>query len=236
MKKSQRFEINAVETERVKAKVDTKKCLRGKIAEAFTIIVIFSLVMNTIAYNETKLLQQVADGNEAAFTKLFYYWQPFLTTHINRITESKPLTEEIVQDVFLKVWQIREILSEVKNFKSYLLAVSKNHALNSLQKRARETLHRERHALENQSQSEDAIDVKDIYYSLVDEAIDKLSARQKEIYLLHRHQRFTYQQIADQLGIGKESVKTHLQLAVSAISKYVKLKLVVAMIIALTQI
>ncbi|MEO6135733.1 MAG: sigma-70 family RNA polymerase sigma factor [Ginsengibacter sp.] len=191
--------------------------------------------MTAIIYNEESLLQQVAAGNEAAFTKLFYYWQPFLATHIKRITESKPLTEEIVQDVFLKIWQTRETLAEVRNFKSYLLTISKNHAINCLQKIARESLHSERHALENQLQSENIIDVKDTCYSLIDEAIDKLSVRQKEVYLLHRHQRLTYQQIADQLHIGKESVKTHLQLAVSAISKYIKLSLAVAMIIMLAQ-
>lgn len=188
--------------------------------------------MNTAVYKEEKLLQQVAEGSEAAFTRLFYYWQPFLSTHINRITESKQLTEEIVQDVFLKTWQARETLTDIKNFKSYLLVVSKNHAYNALQKKARDISHSEIPAIGNQPEE---VDPTDAYYSMIDEAIDKLSPRQKEVYLLHRHQRLSYKQIAEQLGIGRESVKTHLGLAVAAISKYVKLKLIAVMIIIFAQ-
>ena len=55
-----------------------------------------------------------------------------------RIAESRPLTQEIVQDVFLKIWQTRDTLSEIQNFKGYLLVVSKNMAINALQKIARE--------------------------------------------------------------------------------------------------
>ena len=89
-------------------------------------------------YNETALLKEVAGGSEQAFTTLFHRWQPFLATHIYRITESAVITEEIVQDVFLKIWQTRESLGEVQHFKAYLLVVSKNHALNTLQKIARD--------------------------------------------------------------------------------------------------
>ena len=57
-------------------------------------------------------------------------------------------------------------------------------------------------------------------YTLIDEAIESLPPRQKEVFLLHRHHRLTYVQIAAQLNIGRESVKTHLSLAVRAISRY----------------
>ncbi|HET9280112.1 MAG TPA: sigma-70 family RNA polymerase sigma factor, partial [Flavitalea sp.] len=57
-------------------------------------------------------------------------------------------------------------------------------------------------------------------YTLIDEAIESLPPRQKEVFLLHRYERFTYLQIAEKLGIGRESVKTHLGHAVRAISKY----------------
>ena len=54
-------------------------------------------------YDEKGLLQWVAEGDEVAFGKLFHRWQPFLASHIFRVTESKTITEEIVQDVFLKI-------------------------------------------------------------------------------------------------------------------------------------
>ncbi|WP_372490119.1 RNA polymerase sigma factor [Chitinophaga sedimenti] len=60
---------------------------------------------------------------------MFHQWQPFLSTHIYRITESRELTEEIVQDAFLKIWQTRETLPDVRNFRSYLIVISKHQGI-----------------------------------------------------------------------------------------------------------
>ena len=173
--------------------------------------------------DEPEILKEVAEGSEQAFTKLFHTWQPFLATHIYRITESAVITEEIVQDVFLKIWQARETLGEIQHFKAYLLVVSKNHALNTLQKIAREFARQQEYAQTNTS-TEDTGN-HEAYYSLIDEAIEKLSPRQKEVFILSRHHKQTYGQVARQLGIGKESVKTHLSLAIKQITQHVKARM-----------
>lgn len=167
------------------------------------------------------LLQQVAKGDEFSFRLLYENWQGQLASYIFRITKSKEITAEIVQDVFLKIWISREALSEVDNFKSYLFIVSRNQAINALKKAMRE-LKKVRDwekISKDETQSEDFENER---FSLVDEAIEQLSPRQKEVFILHRYEKFTYQQIADKLGIGKESVKTHIGLAVKAITKYLK--------------
>lgn len=180
----------------------------------------------TSLYDEHELLRRVAQGDEDAFRRMYYQFQPFLATHIFRITDSRELSEEIVQDVFLKIWQTRENLYEIRSFKAYLLVISKNHALNAIRRIAREFSMLSNYTLENKTPENE--DYKSAYYSLLDEAIDHLSARQKEVYLLSRHERLTYQQIAEKIGIGKESVKTHIELAIKNISEYVKKRLSVA--------
>ena len=180
----------------------------------------------TSLYDEQELMRRVARGDEDAFRRLYNQFQPFLATHIFRITDSRELTEEIIQDVFLKIWQTRENLYEIRSFKAYLLVISKNHALNAIKKIAREFDLLLKYTLENKPAEME--DYKSAYYSLLDEAIDNLSTRQKEVYLLSRHERLTYQQIADKIGIGKESVKTHIELAIKNISEYVKKRLSVA--------
>jgi len=175
------------------------------------------------ANNEKALLQLVAEGNESAFRQLYYQWQPRLASFIFRITKSRDLSAEIVQDVFLKIWINREILSGIDNFKSYLFIVCRNQALNTLRKVIRDLKQFQDFEKKNQKEIQAGTDdIKIIKLSLVDEAIDHLSTRQKEIYLMHRHERLSYQQIAEKLGIGKESVKTHLELAVKSITKYLK--------------
>ncbi|MCU7550113.1 sigma-70 family RNA polymerase sigma factor [Chitinophagaceae bacterium LB-8] len=182
-----------------------------------------------LLYDETTLLVLVAKGDETAFRQLFKHWQPFLSTHIFRITESRELTEEIVQDVFLKIWMSRESLSEIENFKAYLIVVSRNHAINALRKVAKES-RQWKYWVREYTETEKAADPSIIYYSMIDEAIDRLPSRQKEVYLLHRHERLTYHQIAEQLGISKETVKTHLELAVAAISKCVKQRVILVLL------
>jgi RNA polymerase sigma factor (sigma-70 family) len=172
---------------------------------------------------EKSLLGKVAIGNEAAFSELYAIWQPKLSSFIYRITKSRELTAEVVQDVFLKIWINRAVLAEVENFKSYLFVVSKNHAINAFRKTLKELRFFQNLEAEVKNESSSmADDLEQNHLSLVDEAIDLLSPRQKEIYLLHRQSKLTYQEIADQLGIGKESVKTHLELAIKSITRYLK--------------
>jgi RNA polymerase sigma factor (sigma-70 family) len=172
---------------------------------------------------ERSLLLSVSKGDETAFRQLFENWYRFLASHIFRIAGNRELTEEIVQDVFLKIWLTRETLADVRDFRAYLIIVSRNHALNALRKVASDSKEHRRWLRE--VDKEEAPDPVSFYYSIIDEAIDRLSPRQREIYLLHRHQRVTYHEIAARLNISRETVKTHLQSAMVAISKYVRGKI-----------
>lgn len=179
------------------------------------------------SYNERNLLLRIAEGDQGAFVVFFKQWQPFLATHIFRITNSRELAEEVVQDVFLKIWITREALAEVKNIKAYLVTVSRNHAINELNRIVREWGRVQQ--LNENALSEEPVSiaeyVPDLKYAFLDEAIDQLPPRQKEIYLLHRHERRSYAEIADKLGIGRESVKRNLQLASKTITKIIQAKL-----------
>jgi RNA polymerase sigma-70 factor (ECF subfamily) len=176
--------------------------------------------------NESELLLKVADGDEIAFHELFRNYYGLLTAYIFRITKSTELSEEVISDVFLKIWLQRETLSGIKNFKAYLFVVSCNHALNALKKKIREWKQQKQWEQENQSIAiETDVTENSSVGLMMDEAIDHLSPRQKEIYLLHRHERLTYIEIADRLGIGRESVKTHLKIAVRQITDYLQSRL-----------
>ncbi len=185
---------------------------------------------STYLHTEKILLKQVSEGDQAAFARLFHDWHPLLYSYLYRLTESAPMAEEIVQDVFLKIWQTREALSEITSFKAWLFVISRNHALNALQKNMREILRHRTYEREYQAtNAREDVPEENASLSLIDEAIDQLPPRRKEVYLLHRHQKLTYHQIADKLGIGRESVKTHLELAVKDITQYVLKRMSVAL-------
>jgi RNA polymerase sigma-70 factor (ECF subfamily) len=88
--------------------------------------------------NEKDLLLEVAAGNESAFRKLFQvYWKKVYAVSLD-FTKSEPLAEEIVQDVFLKIWLKREYLVSVLKFDDYLFTVARNHIYNTLRKKTAE--------------------------------------------------------------------------------------------------
>ncbi|WP_353718348.1 RNA polymerase sigma factor [Dyadobacter sp. 676] len=96
--------------------------------------------------NEKELLRRVAGGDERAFTALFDHYHQRLGMHIYRITRSEPVAEELVHDVFLKIWRNRELLSEIENFSVYLFVVSKKRGIERFEKDRRRTgqVHRPR--------------------------------------------------------------------------------------------
>lgn len=178
-----------------------------------------------------ELLMQVASGNEFAFRKLFNLHHHRLGTYIFRITDSMEMAEEVVQDVFLKIWIKREALAQVENFNAYLFVISKNHALNCLRKQAKEWLLKKE--WDNYVDTTVSVEDSEIsnYYSLLDEAIDQLPPQQQKIFLLSRHERLKYTEIADRVDLSKETVKKYLQIATHSIKAYMQTKLVLPGII-----
>ncbi|RFZ90913.1 sigma-70 family RNA polymerase sigma factor [Mucilaginibacter conchicola] len=172
--------------------------------------------------NEKELLSEVSRGNEHAFSALFSAYNRPLGIHIFRITESAELAEEVVQDVFMKIWLNREALASVENFKAYLFVISKNHALNCLRKLAKERINQI--SLEDNVVElipEEAAPAND-YYQLLDMAIDHLPPQQQKVYLLSRHNRLKYDEIAAQMGLSRETVKKYLQGATHSITLFVQ--------------
>lgn len=171
---------------------------------------------------EKGLLKSLAEGDENAFRTLFNLYHQQLGAYILRITNDRELTEEIVQDVFLKVWLNHKIFANVLSFKAYLFVLSKNHTLNYLRKVTREQLLKTAYQKETLSTIAEQ-DTEDLnYQKLLDKAIDRLPEQQQKVYLLSRHKRLKYHEIAHQLNLSKETVKKYLQIATTSITTYVK--------------
>jgi len=173
---------------------------------------------------ETDLLKRISAGDHLAFSELFDFYHHNLGAFIYNITKSQELAEEITLDVFLKIWMTREALSNVKNFKAYLFTVSRNAAISGLRKIIKERTKRIEW-IKSPAIDDDDGPEKETYLSLIDEAINCLAPQRKKIYLLSRQQGLKYDEIADQLGISRHTVRAHIQQAVDSIVKYVKARI-----------
>jgi RNA polymerase sigma-70 factor (family 1) len=171
--------------------------------------------------NEAGLLLQIAEGDEKAFSSLYYKYHHRLGIYLYQLTSSRPFAEEILQDVFCKVWEKRDQLPAIENFQAWLFTIAKNQALNALRSTVRERLQRKVWEKDQVDVSgPDQVTAED-QLQLIDKAISQLPAQQKKVFMLSRYKRLKYIEIAQELNLSKETIKTYLQIATSSIRKYV---------------
>ncbi|HWJ27449.1 MAG TPA: sigma-70 family RNA polymerase sigma factor, partial [Flavisolibacter sp.] len=177
------------------------------------------------AHDEKLLLHRTAEGDETAFTRLFDAYHHTLGAFIFGITKSKELAEEIVLDIFLKIWMTREALAGIKDFRAYLFTISRNAAISALRKVIQErTRLADWQAVQNPEMISEE-NHREHYLSLVDEAINQLSPQRKKIFLLSRNEGLKYEEIARQTGISRFTVRAHIQQAVASIAEYLKARM-----------
>ena len=175
------------------------------------------------------LLTKVSEGDEAAFHELVNRYAHILYTFIYRIIDDRQKTEELVQDSFVKIWQTREHLATVQNFRAYLFVVSKNFAIKAAQKALKERQHFTEWV---RSINNEQVD-NEWKFALIDEAILKLPPQQYKVWTMSRRQGMKYNEIARELGLSRESVKKYLGLANASIMEYVKNRLELMVLMAL---
>lgn len=173
--------------------------------------------------NERTLLMQVSEGDQQAFTTLFNHYYPLLFSYIRRILRSEEDTENILQDVFTKIWMGREALAYIERFRPYLWVMARHQALNALRTLAnREKVqHAFGQSLAVAASAEEARE-KEIQLTLVDEAIEQLPELQRQVWLMNRKQKIRQAEIAEQLNISLPAVKKYMQQAITRIMVYVK--------------
>lgn len=165
------------------------------------------------------MLHAIAQGDERAFQWVFNEYHQSLGSFVFSITRSKELTEEIIQDVFLKLWEDRKALPDLKNFAAYLFIITRNHTLNSIRKHT--LLQKKQQGFQLAAETLEEPAHEENYYTLLDKAVDQLPLQQKKVYLL-RQQGLKNNDIAFQMNISVNSVKKYQQWAMQAITKLIK--------------
>ncbi len=169
--------------------------------------------------NEFLLLQQLAEGDRKAFRALYDLHRDKLFFYTLRLTESKQVAEDVLQEVFIKVWQQRENLKEIRSFDAWLFTLAKNQVINGFK---RASLERTIIAGMKDAATESSDPVtQSINYRetnrFLQEAINQLPPQQKKIYHLRQEQGMKTREIAHQLNISPLTVKKHVAQAVRSI-------------------
>src|SRR5690349_21151502 len=92
------------------------------------------IASNTLSICNSGLLHQVADGDEAAFRQLFEIYADRIYGVAFTYTKSAHLSEEIVQDVFVKLWLKRTALPDISKIADYIFIIARNRIINELRR------------------------------------------------------------------------------------------------------
>jgi RNA polymerase sigma-70 factor (family 1) len=171
---------------------------------------------------ERELLRQMSEGSETAFKTLFEQYRNKLYHYLHHITKSREVAEEIVMDVFLKLWLGREMVIEINHFDAFLFRVAQNKAIDFLRSANRD--HALRHHLWEEMQSAaDRADSRVICTEIettIRQAVSHLSPQRQLVYQLSREDNLTHDQIASRLNLSKNTIKNHIVESVRFIRGY----------------
>jgi RNA polymerase sigma-70 factor (family 1) len=164
---------------------------------------------------DAEVIARVRGGDERAFEELFRRYYRELCLYAARIDPSDGSAEEIVQDVFFKVWQRRDRLIEVKTLASYLYAAVHNGALNRIERdgymsRWRRAKHVEALTAPAYAPSADD-DARSAEVSqAIEDALATLPPRCREAFLLQRREHLSVAEIARVMGIAPKTVEVQI--------------------------
>lgn len=173
-------------------------------------------------YDEQSLIAKLSEDDLHAFTVIYNtYWRRIYALGLDYLKSSEA-AEDVVQDLFLKLWSIRKTLPEVRSFRPFFLVMARNMMISHLRKRM---IHSE---LKEESweqagheflQPDYLLTMKE-YRKIMEEGIDLLPSQQQRAFRLSRENGMTYEQIAEAMGISPLTVRTHMSKALVALRQY----------------
>jgi len=171
------------------------------------------------------LVRQLVQGNEKAFQKLFEKYKDDIFTYSKSLLQSDAAAEEIVQEVFLRLWKNSDGLDPKLSLRSYIFTIAKNLSFDFLRKAANNRkLQEEIFYLTNEAQDilQEALLNTD-YEILKKKAIDLLPPKRRKIFEMSRNEGMSYKEISTELGISVSTVKTQMSKALFTLKKYLQL-------------
>lgn len=177
--------------------------------------------------DEKGLVIRLKQGDKAAFTALYdQYWRKvhgFVLLYLSSSVEA----EEVVQDVFIKLWNIRSFVDEDRNFKGLLFIVTRNIIFN----RSRRTFSDSFFKMTALSAVEDSYEIENEFIATdlkqyIDKLVGELSPRQQEVFRLSRDEQLSYREIAERLNLSERTVERHIYDALKYLKENLELYLI----------
>lgn len=164
-------------------------------------------------------------GDEEAFGELYVRFWPRLKCFCLRFLHSGDMAENYSQDVFVKIWESREMLDWERSFSGYLYVIARNMVFNYLKREAmsdRKTEKFIKNYMENvrRNATDDGV-IEGDYMKLLQKGILSLPARQQQVFRMSREGRMSHREIAEHLGLSVYTVQEYISDAIARIKEYI---------------
>lgn len=172
---------------------------------------------------ENFLIEQIRKSDEEAFEILFHRYYGYLCLFAQKIIHDEVAAEEIVQDFFVNFWEKREQLKIETSVKNYLFRAVKNSCINYLQHNRIKLRHMENVLLKVENSISDDESYSEIdLLKKIEESINSLPEKRREIFRLSRQEGLKYHEIAKKLNVSIKTVETHMSLAIKSLRDKLK--------------
>jgi len=175
--------------------------------------------------NERKLLLKTSQGDEEAFALLFKKHWTTTYNYLKKVTKSAETAEELVSDVFIKIWNDKHRLVDVNNLDAFLNVIARNKAVDFFRRASKDLIIQERIAYEmlNRTQkSADYLVLEAENEQLFNSAVQQLSPQRKLVFTLSKEEGLSHAEIAQRTKLSHQTVKNTLHAALSSIKEYLK--------------
>jgi RNA polymerase sigma-70 factor (family 1) len=184
-----------------------------------------------MAPEEEIIWKKIQNKDNKAFES--YYKMHYKTFFLMafRYLKNTEVAEELVNDVFLKIWEDGDKINIDSSLKSYIYRAIINRSLNEIQKNKKDsTMMMDLYYSQDESYELTQIEENELKIKLYD-AIELLPDQCKKVFRLSRFEELKQQEIADKMGISIKTVKNHITHALKTLSKSIEGFIVAALII-----
>ena len=172
--------------------------------------------------SDKELVRKLKRGDMEAFNQVFYAYSSKLYHFAYGYLKSKEEAEELVQEVFFKIWEKREDIKEEYQFRSYLFSIAFNYIKKHFRSKALYNKYMEHKELDG----EDAQIKEDINYSslktMVDQLVDTMPEKRKAVFVKSRFEGKSAKEISEEMNLTQSTVENHLNHALKYLRQHLK--------------
>ena len=182
----------------------------------------FSLSPVAIHQDEKEILSELLDGSEYALEQIYRLYSPRLFARLLKLVKSESQAEEILQDVFLKIWENRRSIDPEKSFRSFLFKIAENKVYDFFRKVTRDknmearliSLSTANHSIIESFMSGDE------NLTILQKAIEDLPPQRQQVFRLCKLEGKSYKEVSEMLGISVSTISDHIVKGTKSIRGY----------------